>query len=598
MLTRLEEKEEATQQFVVCDIEAYAFPHAREGDVLAIDTAWRMGREIVHQRHDSWSEWWSWLCALAEIDPKFRVIYAHNGGGYDWVSFLEFALHEGRHKRENISAACAGSKIVTMCVQVANDFSIHLCDSLQLLRSKLDKLAEIFVGKRKIEIGDKLPHELYAQDREKFLQYHVNDTEVLLEIMEKALELLRDNVAKIGEFGFTIGSTALKVFRTMGLPRDITIPVDEDLKDFLREGYRGGRVECFQPGNYEDIRVYDINSLYPYAMSIAKVPISDRGVWTRTLEKNCVGIFRVKFKQNNHNIFPVLMVNGTGVYEGSGVFFSPELLLFKEVDKKCEIEIEEGFEFLENEIIFDFYVQKLYALRLKFPDSPISLLSKYLLNSLYGKFGQHPERESIVSDGDINLDNLADFGDTGVRPINPRLGVFGVTKGVVCNFEHVGIAGMITSVARVQLYRGLLASNKNDVVYVDTDSIHTMGHLPSHIVGKELGAYKCEFEGEGSYAGKKLYALRSPEGKEKVRVKGVSVGGKFGEKISFKDIQAIVAGTPKLCRFRQFATPMEVFKESKKAGTLCQRKRTIRMMPSRVAKTSLRKKPKKLKKKV
>lgn len=592
MLTRLEEKEECSQAFVVCDIEAYAFPHAREGDVLAVDTAWREGTIVRHQKHDTWAEWWQWLEAMAEVDKRFRTVYAHNGGGYDWVSLLEYLLHEGRKNRQELSAACAGSKIVTMCVRVSKEFSIHLCDSLQLLRSKLDKLADVFIGKRKVELEGKLPHEMYEQDRQMFTRYHENDTECLLEIMEKTLQLMRDNVAKIGDFGFTIGSTALKVFRTMGLERDITVPVDEDLKLFLREGYRGGRVECFQPGNYKRLKVYDINSLYPYAMSSTKVPVSDRGVYTRSLDKGAVGVYRVKFKQHRRDIFPVLMMKGQGEYEGEGVYFSPELLLLKEVDKKAELIIEEGFEFLENEIIFGLFVEKLYNLRLKYPDSPISLLSKYLLNSLYGKFGQHAERESIVSDGEIDLEGLKEIGDTGIRPINPKLGVFGVTKTVICNFEHVGIAGMITSAARVQLFKGLLASNKGDVIYVDTDSIHTLGSLPKNLVGKELGRYKCEFTGAGSYAGKKLYALRSDSGEEKVRVKGVSVGGKFGEKITFKNIQEIVEGYPKLCRFRQFATPMEVFTESRKAGVLCERKRTIKVMQS----PSLKPHPKSLRK--
>jgi hypothetical protein len=251
----------------------------------------------------------------------------------------------------------------------------------------------------------------------------------------------------------------------------------------------------------------------------------------------------------------------------------------QEVDPNAAIETIEGFEFAENDFIFAEYVDKLYALRLQFPDSAISLLAKYLLNSLYGKFGQHAERETVCSDSDLDLEAIMKDGNrTDLRMINPRLGVCGITRQTYCGFEHVGIAGMITSTARVQLFRGLLSSGIENVVYCDTDSVHTVGTLNEVLVGAGLGAYKKEFEGEGAYAGKKLYALRSMDGKEKVRVKGVSTNGKFGARVGYADIVKVVEGNPLLCNFKQFSTPLEVFTERSKPGVLQNRKRTIKRM--------------------
>lgn len=576
MLKSIEPTEQDNISFVVCDIECYAFPHPKEGEVIAIDTCWKEQEEIKHQKHDTWKEWWQWLCSISEKDKKFRTIYAHNGGGYDWISFVQYMLHEGKTEKQSMSAACSGSKMVTLNITVAKSHSIHLCDSLQLLRSKLDILGQVFLKRKKVELDGLLPHEIFQADPIKFAYYHREDCEILLGVMESALLMLRNKVTKIDTFGYTIGSTAMKVFRTMGMENEISIPTDDFLKSFLREAYCGGRVECFRAGQYEKICVYDINSLYPYAMRSTKVPISDRGFWTRKYSGNEVSCFHIKWKQNNTSIFPILMYKGNGVYSGEGKFFSPEIDLLIKLDPHCEIEFVKGYEFLECDYIFSGFVDKLYKLRVDNPDSPISMLCKFLLNSLYGKFGQHAERESIVTDTEIDLESLPEFGDTRVRIINPRLGVTGVTKDVHCNFEHVGIAGIITSFARVQLYNGILESGIEKVIYCDTDSVHTIGSMPSNLIGTALGQFKLEQKGEGVYAGKKLYGIRDEQGKEKVRVKGVSINGKFGAKVTFNDLVGIVKGEHKECLFKQFATPLEIFTEQSKAGVLRQRKRTIK----------------------
>lgn len=584
MLKPLEPSENPSNFFLVSDIECYAKPHPKEGELLAIDTCWRTDEgKIEHIKHFNWDMWWDWVISTSKDDERFRTIYAHNGGGYDWISFVQFALHEGKNKRQALSAACSGSRMVTLNITIEKSHSVHLCDSLQLLRSKLDDLAKVFVGKRKIDTGDRLPHELWEQDRQLFDRYHSNDTEVLLEIMEKALFLMRDKVAKIESFGYTIGSTAMKVFRTIGMEREISVPSDKYLKDFLRVGYRGGRVECFKPGYYDKVTVYDINSLYPFAMKSTPVPVSDRGFWTTKYTENSISCFEIEWNQKRRDVFPVLMLKGNGVYNGKGIFFSPEIDLLRSIDPDCSIHFSRGYEFIETDYIFRSFVDRLYQLRLDYPDtkenkSPIALLAKFLLNSLYGKFGQHAERESIISDSEINLDNLPDNGESDIRVINPRLGVCGLMKQSRCEFEHVGIAGMITSVARVQLYKGLLSAGFSNVVYCDTDSVHTTGMLADSIVGRELGMFKNEGSGSGVYAGKKLYGLRSPDGKEKIRVKGVSCGGKFGAKITFADLEKVVQGDSMVCNFQQFATPLEIFTEKSRAGVLRKRKRTIRRL--------------------
>jgi len=555
MLNPLEPSEHSSADFVVCDIE-----NDSTGAVIDIDTCWRdqLTGDIVHIRHANWREFWDWIKPLARKERKFRTIYAHNGGGWDWLSLADELLRELTTDKDAVSAVVAGSSMIVLSVRVSKYYTFRLCDSLQLLRSGLDKLADQFLGRGKIDLGGRLPEQVKKDDPELYDRYLNWDTESLLLVLETALNTLRENVAKIDNFGITIGSTAMKVFRTVGIETPITIPWDTKLKDLLREGYKGGRVECFNSGVFDSVYVYDINSLYPSVMLQYSVPISDRGEWTTRFNSKGCGVYRIRYRQLNKRIPAVMIDGGVSSYEGVGVFFTPEIALLLEVDKLASIEVIEGFEFFDCEHIFADYVSKLYQLRKDNPDTPLSLLCKFLLNSLYGKFGQNPQREQLIHVKDF--DNLYELiqDSASVTVLDEHKGIFQVSASSDCAFEHVGIAGTITSNARVKLYRGLLEA-KNGLVYCDTDSVHTTKPISDSLVSMELGDFKKEFEGAGAYAGKKLYALRDRNGKEKIRAKGVSVGGRNGQRLSFDDLCRVVNGEQIQCEFFRPATVRQVF---------------------------------------
>lgn len=565
MIKPLRACDKASGFFFVCDIE-----NNPDGSVISIDSAWRNDTHVIeHVLHDTWEAWIDWLIPMARNDKRFRTVYAHNGGGWDWLSLASYLVTDGQRKRQTITVACAASKMITMTVKFADQFSIHFCDSLQLLRSSLDKLGKSFVGRGKIDTGGLLPHQM---ERVKMLEYQRGDTELLLLVLEKALELIREKVAKIDTFGFTVGSTAMKVFKTMALKEPISIPWNPIEREFFREGYTGGRVEVFAHGHYERVRVYDVNSLYPYAMLTTDVPLSDRTMETTTINEGCVGVFRITFRQHRKDIPAVLTKGGKGIYAGSGVYFSPEILLLREVDPQAEIEVEKGYEFVDTGKVFQDYVNSLYALRLADPDGPLSLLCKYLLNSLYGKFGQKTEREQIVCFNDLEeiANMIPDEGESPV-PINEEKGIYKLVKEQACAFEHIGIAGMITATARVILFRGILAAGSGAVIYCDTDSVHTTGEMPPEMTGKKLGQFKLEFDGEGVYCGKKLYGLRDNHGRSiprqypacdraaKIRAKGVSVGGHNGCRLSFADLCRISRGEKYEAKFSQPTTALQTF---------------------------------------
>ena len=572
MIKPLPASKVAADAFVVCDIE-----NMPDGEVISIDTAWRNDEgEIVHKTDLDWSTWWAWIRKYASDDPKFRMVYAHNGGGWDWLSLVEYLLKGGRKERKALTIVTAGGRMIMLKAQITHKFTLCFADSYQLLKSGLDDLATLFVGEGKVDIGGKLPHEILREDPDLFWYYVRVDTERLLQVLEQSLELIRESVAGIDSFGPTVASTAMKVFRTIGVDEPITVPEDPDVKAFLREGYVGGRVECFRPGYHRGVYVHDINSLYPSVMFGQDVPTSDRGFWTRQQYPGACGLYRIKFDQADRGIPPVFMVEGHGSYTGEGVYFSPEVELFQSVDPGGTLTIDQGYVFKDQGRLFSDYVDRLYTLRLEHPGSPISLLAKYLLNSLYGKFGQKPERDKIICLDDF--EELCDMIRNGeiVTPMSETDNVFTVTVDSPATFEHVGIAGMITSAARVALYKGLLHVG-SDLVYCDTDSVHCIGRMDDRFMGDGLGAYKVEeSDVEGVYLGKKLYALRRPGGSEKITSKGVRVGGRNGCDLSFSDLVSIADQGELKCEFQVSPTIRDILTGGRAACQFFQRTRTIR----------------------
>jgi hypothetical protein len=556
MIEPLQPYNEAKYDFIVTDIENWP-----DGSVLCIDAAWREDDGIRHCRFDGWDDWWEWLLRMGRKGKKWRKVFAHNGGGWDWLSFIHWIIGTEWLNECIIDVVPAMSKLVVAKVVVKDRHTVLLCDSLQLLRSPLDSLAKTFLGRGKDDTGGLLPHELYALDRNRFDNYVRRDTESLLQVLECALDTIRTNVAKIDSFGPTIASTALKVFRTIYSGPSIAIPTDAGERKFLRDGYAGGRVECFSPSLQKRINVYDINSLYPHAMVSCQIPISDRTRWSKRFDPERTGVWHVEWKQYDRSIPPVLLLGGDGVYEGTGFFYTPELAALVRIDPRAKIEVVRGLVFTDVGKPFDEYVRLLFALRRTDKAGPLSLLCKYLLNSLYGKFGQRTTRKTIRVQSRFDSPTEYRWFIETNRPIelDAAKGVYMCQSNRVCNFEHVGIAGTITSQARSILYEGILSAIRRggSVVYCDTDSVHTTGTMET---GNGLGEFKLEFSGRGCYVGKKLYGLQAADGTEKIRAKGVSVGGRNGARLCFDDLVRMLHGERVRCEFKQSATLFQVMK--------------------------------------
>ena len=88
-------------------------------------------------------------------------------------------------------------------------------------------------------------------------------------------------------------------------------------------------------------------------------------------------------------------------------------------------------------------------------------------------------------------------------------------------FSIPTFSSYITSAARVEILKGLLANEKNDVTYCDTDSIFLDQEFVGD-VGTELGQYKKENKHIIEIRGLKNYSYEDDVGEIKNVIKGVS----------------------------------------------------------------------------
>lgn len=532
------------KEFVTCDIE-----NASDGTVLAIGTY----DGVEYHQHASWFDWLHFIAARTATQ-RYRNVYAHNGSGWDWLSLVEWLLRNSLWDTHVTRSPTMSDDDLLSLTLTVNGCNITLRDSLLLFRpepASLEHLGQTFCGRGKTSLDDKLPEWYYHNNREAFDAYLKNDCVLLFDVLCKVHDVFFQ-IGSLGRLGITAPSCAMKLFRTRFLRRPIHTPTNARLKAALRNAYRGGRVEVFRPGWHPKVRVYDVNSMYPSVMRDLPLPDTGKATYCTRARFDSAGVFHVRFRQRCRNRPPLLMVGGKGSYVGEGWYFTPELRRFV-----GSLEVLEGWVFDSESLLFREYVDTLYPMRMKDKSSALGKLCKVCLNSLYGKWAQKPERSTLQRLGPDELDE-AIANQLPVVEVSEEYSLYRVTEPCEVAHEHVGIAGMITSEARGRLW-DLMDSN---TIYCDTDSIHTTGVLP--VDPTTLGATKLEFEGEGVYAGKKLYSLRNAK-TEKTRAKGVRVGGKMGCVLGFEDLLRIARGASVACEF----TTAPTFNSVLRGGRSC-----------------------------
>ena len=305
-------------------------------------------------------------------------------------------------------------------------------------------------------------------------------------------------INKCGFIKVTTPSLSFSVFNKHFKPYGIYLKTKDSITKKLRLAYKGGRSECFIRGSPEKkVYVYDIVSLYSYIMRNYKVPLGIGKLrHKKTLDLSHEGIAYVTIQQDaDIPVLPLKMFTKDGSYKlifPNGKFASwftyPELRYLEWKGLGKILKVHETFEVDRSTFAFKPFVD--YYFDLKQTDVKGSAFWKLFLNSLYGKFAQDVASPELLVSPTGDIEKLE-------KPSKKKRMVQ----------TNIMVAAYITARARIYMHSLYEKVGIKNMVYTDTDSIHTFKRYSQ--IGENLGelSFKGETDGKrrSTYIRSKFY---------------------------------------------------------------------------------------------
>ncbi len=500
--------------------------------------------------------------------PGAFTIYAHNGGKFDFLFLVSRLRGRVSFKGRGIMSARIGRH------ELRDSFHI-VPERLAAIQKEKFDYSWMHKSKRNLK-------------RKEILAYQLSDCKYLFGIVQ-------DFVARFG-LKLTIGQAAMAELKKNYAVKNFSPNWDE----YIRQYYFGGRVECLKGrGHFKgDYKLYDVNSMYPYAMAQYQHPTGD--------------MFDYKIRigtPSNDTVFIDVTCDNNGALvrrndnmettarERNARFFTTiweyevalkhGLISNVHVNYSVDCKLRTDFALFvnplyEKRLVTKASMQQLKARGLEGTGAFIDLkrddiFYKLLLNNAYGKFAQNPANfkdhyltdpdempedkwfQSMVHDalkkpfklptGATWFDELSKLDWTKCTPRfegaeyhiweKPNPGF---------RYRNVGTAASITGAARAILLDALMGAR--DAIYCDTDSIicRELTGVPLH--KSALGAWDLEDEfSEVVIDGKKLYSVkhikpkhRSPEDIERGLVPEYTIKSKGINGLVWSDMVAMLEG--------------------------------------------------------
>jgi DNA polymerase elongation subunit (family B) len=425
-------------------------------------------------------------------DP--HVIYAHNGGRFDFFFIMQYLDYDLRIVNSRIIQAHIG---------------IHeLRDSFAIMPFALEKYSKTPIDYDKFK---KHRREKYRDEITKYCGDDCKDLWTLCNTFR----------ADFGDV-LTIGSAAMRQLKTFH-----KFSCGNDVFDarFRQDFYFGGRNQVFQSGVINGpIRCYDINSQYPYVMRDYLHPVST-GVYHGTRVDDRTAFLTVE-GQNLGALPSRTKAGGLDFTVPRGTFHTTihEFNAALETGTFKPDRIIKTYGFSER-ITFAEFITHFYDARCKARESGDkihTLFFKYVMNSSYGKFAQNPLNYFdyfICPMGELPKE-WHDCSKSCEESCRLKWSLAFQTQNDYMiwqrplkslSYYNIATGASITGAARSILLRGL--SKAIDPMYCDTDSIICRGLRDVPISDTELGAWKLEAEAvQVAIGGKKLYAMFDAQG--------------------------------------------------------------------------------------
>lgn len=425
---------------------------------------------------------------------------------------------------------------------------VIIYDSMKLLNFSVDKIAKAFdlpIRKLKIDYKAyrKVGHILTPEE----VDYIRND----VEIMARALKFLFDE----GLDKITIGSCALSYYKkeckyfNKYYPL-LPMPIDED----IRRSYKGGFTylnDIYKGSEVGKGFVIDVNSLYPSVMVNDELPFGEPVYFEGKYEtsrlyplyiQTLTCIFELKEGKiptiqlkNNMSFIPNEYIRSSHGEYVTLTLTSVDLELFFMQYNVTHITYHSGYMFKGIKGLFTDYIEHWTEKKIqakKDNNKVLYLISKLMLNSLYGKFGLNPKTRSkypyLDSEGVVRY---------YLTPLEERKPIYIPTATFITSYARRKT--ILTS----QAIKDFSIDNYGEdyYIYSDTDSIHALD-IPEDVLKEfvdiddyKLGAWKLESTfTRGKYLRQKCY-IEENENELNVTVAGLPKN--LGKYITFDNFE-------------------------------------------------------------
>ena len=460
------------------------------------------------------------------IKAEHNIFYFHNLS-YDYRFLLHYLLDN-----HDVKITPKGSQLLKLEVYNKDKKLFELRDSYALMPLSLKKISESFCNKYKKQEFDIIDIEkIFIEKKKEVIEYLKLDCLSLYEALSNFMRLLQ--IPKDKNLSITLPClTILNWKNQYKKHKDIRSYKTYDIT--MRYSYSGARTEVFKT-KCDEGYYYDFNSLYPYVMIYNEFPIGKTEKLSNdmeyfiayvTIEIPKIYLPPLPFKTNYKLYFPI--------GKWSGWYNSVDIKLCQELGFK--VKIHKGYGWKNSDNIFYDYISKYYKIKQiaqKDNNKALYELSKLLMNSLYGKFGEKKIRDYITT-----IDNMKELNEelkkNEVYTIDKKYKLFSIRKEKKIDSTTTHISSFITSLARKKLYDTLISIYpNNNIYYCDTDSIITDKLLKT---SDNIGGLKLEHEvNNGYFALPKLYTFKNEKNEMIIKCKGLDYN-----KITYKHIKDFV----------------------------------------------------------
>jgi len=515
---RANHSKEYPHRMVFLDCEAWVEDLGYQ-EVHTFRLAWtcyvrRRGKGKKDEEH--WRLWrnsedlWTYIESLIH-SKTILYLFAHNAfydlqvsGFFKYFTRWGWRLEFVYEAQDTFILTCRKGKRRLRILSTTNYFPVSVRELGSIL------------GLEKMEVDPKEASE------DELIPYCKRDVEIIKRAIEYYISFIQEH--DLGKFSFSRAGQAWSAYRHRFMNRKIYVHHDKDVQDLEIRAYAGGRVECFRvgempPGEYVHL---DINSLYPYIMREVPLPVKLIDYFEGIEPERALGILgKYLAVAEVHVSTPeplFTLKEGQKVIYPVGDFrcFSTTPVLLQGLSLGYIKHIYRMAVY-EGDYIFRDYVDYFYNLRMKYRSESNRIMEafcKYMLNSLYGKFGQYKpviEREDRPdAEGYWRLESIDTV--TGEREIEYiLLNTYIRQKGrEPAENSFFAIVAHITEWGRFILYQIIRDVGRDRVYYCDTDSIiikkEDISRVRYPIDPKRLGALKLvDTYRELALYGPKLY---------------------------------------------------------------------------------------------